>query len=188
MKFEQLARLRYSVRKFDKRHVESEKIEKILHAAQLAPTAKNKQSWRVLVINEHLELEKLKSCTPCHYDAPLAFLVCCDHNDDYIRGNDGMHSGVIDASIAATHMTLAACDNGVGSTWVMNFEPDKMRATFHVPLEYEIVALLVCGYPSEDSTINKRHGETKSLDELCYYNSFQKNAQSKSCGDKESMS
>ena len=172
MKFDKLVHLRYSVRRFDKRPVEEGKIEAILRAAQAAPSAKNKQSWRVLVINDALALEQLKTCTPCHYGAPLAFLVCCNKNEGFVREYDGAKSGVIDASIAATHMILAACELGVGSTWVMNFDPKRVREVYNMPDEYEPVALLVCGYPAKDVVIDKRHYARKPLEELCYQNTF----------------
>lgn len=172
MQFDKLAQLRYSVRKFDPRPVEDKKIQAILQAAQVAPSAKNKQSWRVLVLNDKAALERLKECTPCHYHAPLAFLVCYDSTDTYIRESDGRSSGVIDAAIAGTHMMLEACDIGIGSTWVMNFDVDALREIYHIPTQIEPVALLVCGYPHTNVTINSRHKEYKSLDNLCVYNDY----------------
>lgn len=172
MNFFKLAQMRYSVRKFDPRPVEEKKVCAILAAAQVAPSARNRQSWRVLVIQDKVALEHLKACTPCHYHAPLAFLVCCDTADCYIRENDGKPSGEIDASIAATHMMLQACEMGVGSTWVMNFDENALRAAYGLPESIVPVALLVCGYPAGDVVINPRHKAVRPLNELCYLNDF----------------
>lgn len=173
MQFEKLAQLRYSVRKFDPRAVETSKIQAILRAAQAAPSAKNRQSWRVLVLDERCALEKLKSCTPCHYHAPLVFAVCYDTTECYVREADGTPVGIMDACIAATHMMLEACELGIGSTWVENFDPKALRKAYHIPPQIEPVALLVCGYPHTDAVVSPRHRERKPLDALCVYNSFE---------------
>ena len=103
MQFEKLAQLRYSVRKFDPRPVDTKKVQTILRAAQVAPSGKNKQGWRVLVLNERSALEKPKDCTVCHYHAPLAFVICADPTNCYVREADGASVAEIDAAIAATH-------------------------------------------------------------------------------------
>ena len=172
MQFDKLVQMRYSVRKFDQRPVEDRKVQMILRAAQAAPSAKNNQSWRVLVLNERMELEKLKECTPCHYHAPLVFVIGYDTTACYIREADGTPVGVIDACIAATHMMLQACEIGVGTTWVENFDPAALRRNYQIPENIEIVALLVCGYPHTDATVSSRHKERKPLENLCWYNSF----------------
>lgn len=173
MKFSKLVQLRYSVRRFDQRPVERNKIEQILAAAIAAPSAKNNQSWRCLVINDRSALEKLRECTPCHYYAPLVFLIGYDDRECYRRELDGESSGVIDASIAGTHIMLEACELGIGSTWVMNFDPSKAREAFHIPEHIHLVALLVCGYPREDSVISDRHRIRKTVDELFRFNDYE---------------
>lgn len=174
MAFLDLARSRYSVRKFAQKPVEQEKILSVLKAARLAPTAKNLQPQRILVLNDEIALGKLKECTPCHYYAPLAFLISYDRGECYERDLDGHLSGEIDAAITGTHMMLQAADIGLGTTWVMNFNPEKMRTVFHIPNGTVPMALLVCGYPGEDSKPNSRHGEYKELNSFCDYNDYVK--------------
>ncbi|WP_195198847.1 nitroreductase family protein [Faecalispora jeddahensis] len=149
MCFLDLASERYSVRKYQQIPVEQEKIDSILRVAQVAPSGHNAQSARVLVINEESALEKLRRCTVCHYHAPLIFLVGYDRTVCWQREYDGKLSGEIDASIICTHMMLEAFDLGLGSVWVMNFNPYKMRQEFHIPDQIEPVALLLAGYPAE---------------------------------------
>lgn len=172
---------RYSVRKYRRMPVEQEKIDLILRAAQLAPTAKNAQSERILIIHQESALEKLRNCTVCHYHAPLAFLICYDRTVCFRREYDGKLSGEIDASISGTHMMLQAFELGLGSVWVMNFDPIKMREEFHIPEQIEPVALLVCGYPAEGVTPSSRHMAYQPLETLCIYNDFAAEAESTDC-------
>ncbi len=174
MRFLDLAKSRYSVRKFAQKSVEQEKILSVLEAARLAPTAKNLQPQRILVLNDETALSKLKECTPCHYYAPLAFLISYDGGECYKRELDGHISGEIDAAITGTHMMLQAADIGLGTTWVMNFDPDKMKAAFHIPDGTVPTALLVCGYPREDCRPNSRHEQYKELSSFCGYNDYGK--------------
>jgi len=167
--FLSLARERFSVRLFKNEPVEQEAIDRILLACQLAPTGCNNQPQRVFVIQSEEALEKLRRCTKCHFGAPLAMLVACDMTQSWKRRYDGADSGWVDASIAATHMMLAAHEAGVGSCWVMHFDPEAMRSEFELPENIVPVALLVMGYPSENAKANPLHDQTKSIDELCRF-------------------
>ena len=172
MNFIDLATERYSVRKFDDRPVGRNVIEKIINAGYVAPTACNFQPQRVLVIDNDITLSKLKECTKCHFDAPCAILICYDKNECWKRPYDAEQSGVVDASIVTTHMMLQAWELGIGSTWVMHFNPYKMREVFSIPDNIEAVALLVMGYPASDAQANERHNIYRPIDEIVSYNSF----------------
>lgn len=170
--FMRLAANRYSVRKFDGRPVEQDVIEKILRAGQLAPTACNNQPQRVLVIHGQEALAKLRKCTECHFHAPAALLVCFDKDICWKRSYDGKPSGDIDASIVTTHMMLAAAALGVGSTWVMHFNPEAVRVECAIPDNWEPAALLVMGYPAEDAQPSPRHIQRKPLEEVVSYHTL----------------
>lgn len=172
MDFLTLAKERYSVRKFDSRPVEQQKIDSILRVAQLAPTAKNNQPQRILVIRGEKALAKLKECTPSHFNAPLAFLICADKLCAWERPYDGKSSAEIDASIAASHMMLQAQDLGLGSTWVMYFEPNQMRTAYRIPAHFEPVALLVMGYPAADAEPSERHPSRLPIEKLAWIDEF----------------
>ena len=167
-----LAAERYSVRRFKPEPIGAETMEKILQAGALAPTACNRQPWRVLVIQSAEALTRLRKSTKCHFDAPAALLVCCDKEACWKRPYDGKASGDIDASIAAAHMMLEAASMGVGSTWVMHFIPEAVREEFGIPAHLEPVALLVMGYPADDAEPAPAHAESKPLDELVVYDRF----------------
>ena len=99
--FKALATERYSVRKFDTKPVEQEKLDILLEAARLAPTAHNYQPQRLLVLNTTDSLNKLKDCTNGHFNAPLAIIVCYDNTVSWKREYDDADLGVVDASIVA---------------------------------------------------------------------------------------
>lgn len=172
MDFSMLAKSRYSCRKFSNKAVEKDKIDAILTAALEAPTAVNKQPQRILVLTDPDKLKLLKECTKYSFDAPLCFIICFDKSLAYNRGYDSKNSAEIDASIVTTHMMLQACDLGLGTTWVMAFDPNKAKKCFNIPPQLEILALLPTGYPAEDAEPSQLHSKTISMDEMVSYNDF----------------
>ncbi|MDE5985568.1 MAG: nitroreductase family protein [Eubacterium sp.] len=172
MNFSQLAGERFSCRKFKDQAVEQEKIDIILKSALVAPTAVNRQPQRILVLNNNEKLSKINDCTKYGFDAPLCFIICYDKSKAYNRGYDSKNSAEIDASIVTTHMMLQAQDIGLGTTWVMAFNPQKVRECFNIPPELEILALLPTGYPADDVLINPLHSKFIDIEEMVSYNEF----------------
>ncbi len=172
MDFEKVIQERYSVRKFEQKHLEKSDIDKILRAGHLAPTGCNFQPQRILVLNTDESTEKLKNCTKCHFDAPCAMLVCFNKNETWERPYDGATSAPVDAAIVTTHMMLEAQNIGVGTCWVMHFNPEAMRESFNIPDEYEPLALLVMGYPHKDAAPIEMHTKFRPMDEVIFYDSF----------------
>ncbi len=100
-------------------------------------------------------------------------LVCYDKTACWQRKKfDGKSSGEVDASIVTTHMMLEAAQIGIGTTWVMNFDPQKIRETYHIPEQYEPVALLVMGYPADDAAPSERHFSYADPEDIVFYNEF----------------
>lgn len=172
MTFSQLAEKRFSCRKFKDTKVEQEKVDIILKSALVAPTAVNKQPQRILVLTEEEKLETLNECTKYSFNAPLCFIICYDRNLAYVRRYDNKNSAEIDASIVTTHMMLQAQDIGLGTTWVMAFDPEKIRKCFSIPENLEIAALLPTGYPADDAPVNPLHNTFIDIDEMVSYNEF----------------
>ncbi|ADY55266.1 nitroreductase [Syntrophobotulus glycolicus DSM 8271] len=172
MDFITLAKERYSVRQFNPKPIEQEKLELVLKAGQLAPTAANVQPQRILVLNREAELVKLKECTPYHFNAPAALLVCYDKTVSWRRKYDQKDSGDVDASIVTTHMMLEAAAIGLGSTWVMYFDPEKMKEAYQIPDHFVPVALLVIGYPADDAAPAKMHRQRHAIDHTVFYHDF----------------
>lgn len=172
MDFLELAKARYSVRKFSPQQVEAEKLDRILEAGRLAPTAANAQPHRILVLNSEVSLNKLKTCTVYHFNAPLALLVCYDSTVSWKRPYDNNDSGYVDASIVTTHIMLETANVGLGSTWVGHFDPAAVREAFALPPALVPVAILPIGYPDETSSPNSNHNKRHDKNKTVFYNTF----------------
>lgn len=172
MEFLELVRKRYSCRKFLEKEVEQEKIEKVLEAGRLAPTACNFQPQRILVITDAEKREALKECTKFTFDAPVILAVCYDKTESWKRKYDGQDEGVVDSSIVSTHMMLQITELGLGSTWVASFDPSKAREILKIPENLEIVNLLPFGYPAEDGMPSAMHEKRKTLEKIVSWNHF----------------
>ena len=172
MDFLELAKERYSCRYFSDKKIEQDKIDKILEAARLAPTGKNSQSQRILVLTDETELEKLSGCTPYGWNAPLVFIICYDKNESWKRSLDNFDGGTQDICIVTTHMMFEVTSLGLGSTWIGAFNPMKAREIYNVPENYEISAILPVGYPSESAHPSRLHADRKPVEEIAFYNKF----------------
>ena len=172
MDFLTFAKERFSVRKFEDKHIEQDKIDLIIKAGHIAPTGCNNQPQRILVLNTDESMEKLRSCTKCHFGAPSAMLVCYNSDETWKRPYDGALSAPVDAAIVATHMMLEAHNIGAGSCWVMHFNPEAMRKTFDIPENIIPAALLVMGYPAPDSEPIELHSKFRPMDEVVVYDRF----------------
>ena len=171
MSFSSLVRQRYSVRKFDPRPLEPEKLKMILEAGRLAPTARNFQPQRILVI-QGADLEKLPGCTPCLYGQSAALVVCYDKNESW-KSRSGREIGDVDAAIVLTQMMYQAEELGIGSLIVGMYKEAPLRERFRIPENFEIVALLMLGYPDPDCEPHPQlHYDRKSLKKTVFYGSF----------------
>ena len=166
MDFLELSHIRFSVLEYENRPVEQEKIDKIIEVAISAPTACNYQPQRILVIDDDEGRQKLNRVVPSKYNIPVAILICYDKQECWIRPMDGKASGDIDASIVATHVMMEATELGLGSIWVMYWDPEKMKAEFELDDEIEPSALLVVGYKSEKAKPRQGHLTRKRPEDI----------------------
>lgn len=169
MSFLDLAKARYSVRKFSDKPVEDEKIEAILEAAKIAPTAKNFQPVKIYVLKSPEAIEKINKVSPCIYGAKLVMMVAYDLELSYRSGwNPGILTGDVDAAIVCTHMMLEAADLGLGSCWVARFARADAHRTFELPENVVPVALLPIGYAAEGAAPSPRHTEYRDDSEWIF--------------------
>lgn len=169
MSFLDIAKSRYSVRKYNSRKVEREKLEKILSAAHAAPTAANLQPVRLIVVQEAEGLNKIGKAANI-YGAPLAVIVCSDHAKAWVRPFDKKQTADIDASIITDHMMLEAAELGLGTLWVCYFKPDVIRQEFRLPDTLEPINILAVGYSDESPADPERHSTQRiPLSELVHY-------------------
>lgn len=169
MEFRKVIENRYSCKRYSDRKVEDEKIQAILEAGRLAPTAKNLQEQHVYVLQSKKSLGIVDKVTPCRYGAPVVLLVAFDKNNVYTYPGERRNSGVEDATIVATHMILAAADQGVDSCWLNRFDPDELARELGLPENEEILMLLDLGYAEDEAKPLPNHFSRKSLKETVTY-------------------
>lgn len=167
-----LVKKRYSVRKYEERLVEEEKLQKILEAGRVAPSAKNNQPSRLIVVREKAGLEKLKKGANV-YGAPLVIIVAGDHEAAWVRPYDNKNSVDIDTSIVTDHIILTATELGLGTLWVCYFDPAVIRKEFNLPDHIEPVNIIGVGYASGEVKSPDRHDEVrKPLKEIVIWESY----------------
>lgn len=166
MNFLELAGSRFSLRNFSPQKVEREKINYLLQAAQLAPSAMNNQPWSFIVVTQADMLERIHDkCYPRDWfkTASMCIVVCGDHQQSWKRPNDGKDHCEIDTAIAIDHMTLAANELGLGTCWICNFNLEKCRQLFNFAPHLEPIAILAVGYPADKTMPDKNR---KGLGEI----------------------
>jgi nitroreductase len=163
MDFFELIQKRYSVRSYRPDPVEGEKLQRVLEAARLAPTACNKQPIQFVVMSTQGKHEELKRVYKADWfaDAPLIICGCAKPDDAWVRW-DGKNYGDVDITIAMDHLILAATDQGLGTCWIGAFNPDAAREVFGLSSGEVPVALTPLGYAADEP----REKTRKCLDEL----------------------
>ncbi len=169
MEFKEVIKARYSCKKYDTRQIEKEKLEAILQAGRLAPTAKNLQEQHVYVLQSTDALAKIDSITPCRYGAPTVLVVAFDKNNVFTYPGGKRDSGVEDATIVATHLILAAADEGVDSCWINFLDPEKTAEVLGLPENEEVLMLMDLGYAAEGAGPLPNHSNRKDLSETVTY-------------------
>jgi nitroreductase len=168
MEYTELIRTRESVRNYDpNRPVPKEILEKILDAGRLAPSARNYQPWKFLVISSSALLEKVRACYQRDWlkDAPHILVVLGLRNQAWNRGYDGYNSVETDVAIAMTHIILAAENEGVGACWIAAYNPVLLKEALNPDENQLIFGITPLGYPKpgfQKTTIKNR----KSLEDI----------------------
>jgi nitroreductase len=170
MEFMDLVQKRYSVRAYKPDAVEDEKLNYILEAARLAPTAANRQPIRIIVIHTAGREEELKRIY--HRDwfasAPLLICICTLDSQAWVRRLDKKNYADVDAAIIMDHLILAATELDLGTCWVAAFNPEQARQVLHLPEEATPLLFSPLGYPADQPEGKER----KPLSELIHYENW----------------
>ena len=168
MDFEEVITKRYSVRDLADKPVSDEQIDKILKAAQLAPTAVNKQPFKVWALKSQEARDKGAESFNFEFakKAPVLFVVGANEKEAWVRPADGHNFAEIDAAIAATQMMLEVENLGLGTTWIGHFDPEKLKKAFPQMQPYFLEAIFGVGYPAANAAPSPRHEQSKSIEEL----------------------
>lgn len=168
MDFYDVIEQRESIRDYDSaRPLEQEKLNRILNAGRLAPSAGNRQPWRFLVISSDHMLKKVRKCY--HRDwfrkAPHILVVAGHIADAWVRQYDGYNSLETDLTIAMDHMILAAENEGVGTCWIAAFDPDVLNEALSLKSDEMVYAITPLGYPGKGFR-KKGHKGRKPLEDI----------------------
>ena len=166
MEFMELAQTRYSVRAYESTPVEEEQLQQVLEAAVVAPTAANRQPFRLIVIGtegREVELQRIYG-RKWFTQAPLIICACAVPDEGWVR-MDGKPYVDVDVTIVMDHLILAAHSLGLGTCWVADFDPAAARDVLGLPDGVEPIAFTPLGYPADQLRSKKR----KPLSELVRY-------------------
>jgi len=166
MDFLELVKKRYSVRAYKPDPVEDNKLQKVLEAARLAPTACNIQPFQFMVIHtkgREAELRRIYSAS-WFVQAPIVVCACGIPGESWCR-QDGKNYCDIDVTIAMDHLILAATELGLGTCWIGAFNPDAAREVLGLPGDVEPIAFTPLGYPNDKPGRKSRN----TIDRLVKY-------------------
>jgi nitroreductase len=148
---------RRSVRAYKGDAIPEEKLQRVLDAARLAPSARNRQEWRFMVVRDGGLRQKLvEACNGQAFvaQAPAVLVMCGTEGKDMMRC--GQKTGTVDVSIAMAYVTLAATAEGLGTCWLGSFIDEKVKAVLGIPAEAMVVAVSPLGVPAESPAARTR--------------------------------
>ena len=166
MKFLDLVHERYSVRKFKSDKIEEAKLNAILEAGRVAPTACNMQPQKIYVVKSEENRKKLANVCRFTFDAPVVLVIAYDKDRDWKNKRiPGYSSGETDAAIVCTHMMLAAWEQGIGSCWVGAFSNEAIEEALALPENVRVTAMLPIGYAADDATPAEFHSIIRDFED-----------------------
>lgn len=162
---------RRSIRSFADREVEREKIEAILEAGRLSPSANNRQEWKFIVVRDP---ERRRALAEAAYsqefvgEAPVVLVACATESRLIMPCGQPAHT--VDLSIAFAYMLLQAYELGLGTCWIGAFREETVKEILNVPEGVRVVALSPLGYSTHRIPARSR----KSLDEIACFETYRR--------------
>lgn len=166
MDFLTLAKKRYSCRKFSDKAVPNELIEKILEAGIVAPTAVNKQPYKMWLVESEEGIKNMNDVTRFTFGAKKFIIVGYHEPTAWVRKYDGRNFADVDASIVATSVMMEIEDVGLSTTWVGHFDAPKLKEIYPEMEEYGLIAVFPIGYAADDAEPSVRHFERNAMSEM----------------------
>jgi len=158
-------RKRYSCRAYQDKAIEKEKLDCVLEAARLAPSAKNLQDWRFVVVTDRQAKYRLAEAAnnQMFIENAGAIIVACSISKEKMRCGQAL--GPIDVAIALEHISLQAIQLGLATCWIGSFYPDKVRKLIGVPEGIDIIELMAVGYPAD----SRKEPRRKAVQDIACY-------------------
>jgi len=167
MTFLELAKRRYSCRHYDTRPVEKKKLDLVLEAGRVAPSAANVQPWHFYIFRKHENIKQLYEAYTRDWfsTVPCVIVICGNHRQSWKR-NDGKDHCDIDIAITTDHMTLQAAELGLATCWICNFNREKATRVLGLPEYLEPIVFLPLGYPLDEVNPGRHGDKRKTLHEI----------------------
>jgi nitroreductase len=162
-------RARRSIRSYKDRPIEEEKLTRVLDTGRLAPSARNLQDWKFIVVKDKDKRQRLSEAAmgqPYVARAPVVIATCATQTENVMTC--GQYCYPIDIAIAVDHMSLGAMAEGLGTCWIGAFYEDKVKEILGIPEKIRVVVMLTLGYPAESPAARPR----KKLDEIVAYDGW----------------
>jgi len=166
-----LIETRRSIRSYKSEEIEEEKLNYILQAFRKAPSAKNLQPWKLVVVrNKKTRTDLAIACNNQTFmeEAPVIIVACADEEEAYGAMGGYMNSYPIDIALALEHLILAATEQGLGTCWIGSFKEQLVKDILNAPDNIKVVALTPVGYPAREAPIRSR----KPLTEIVCYDKY----------------
>ncbi len=166
-----IIRDRRSIRKYKETPIPTDVLNRVLEAGRMAPSGKNLQPWKFIVVKDPETEQKLAEASVRQYfmaKAPVILVACGFPDNCYAKMGRYMKSWPVDVAIAVEHMMLQAWEEGLGTCWIGAFEEEAVKMILGVPEEVKVLALTPLGYPDEDPP----HKRRKPLEEIVSYEKF----------------
>lgn len=182
MKFQELILQRQSVRRYQDKAIEPEKLKQCLEAARLSPSASNSQPWTFLVVDEAETLKKLapltsgplKSFNQFVAQAPVVVLMILEKPKLLTEIGGRLKKKeypLIDIGLASGHLCLQATELGLGTCMIGWFDEAALKKLLHIPKDKTIGLLITLGYAPEDYRVRQK--TRKKLEEVVKYNRYE---------------
>ncbi len=163
MDFYSVIKRRRSIRKYQGRVVEQDKLERVLEAARIAPSATNAQPFRFMVVTTREVRERLRASYDREWFWRAPVIICaCGSKEQSWRRRDGRSYLDVDVAIAVDHLILAATAEGLGTCWIADFDPEEAKKVLDLPDDMEPIVMTPLGYPAAAPGPTSR----KPLDEV----------------------
>lgn len=165
----EVIRKRYSCRAYLDKPIEKEKLEQLFEAARLAPSAKNLQDWRFVVVSEKDKKQQVAACTnrPEVFEKAGVIVAACSNSGYVMRC--GQAVAPIDVSIALEHICLQATELGLATCWIGSFETEKVRKILEIPQGIAVIELMAVGYPADKA----KNPSREPIEKIVCYDKWQ---------------
>ncbi len=170
--FYELYDRRRSVREFQDKPIEVEKLSRLFTVLNRAQSAANRQPWHFIVSDKSVRAELNSVFTKeCFREAPVVIVACADPARAWVRKSDNINYAWVDVSIAITEMIGAATAEGIGTCWIAAIDPVRVKEILGIPAHIEVVGIIALGYPVKE--LKREEKARKGMEEIIYNGRWQ---------------